>query len=303
MAIQTITHEPTVQLTLQPSVPILSTLRTIFEGVGNDFLKLFQDGLSVKLHKWNAEILRDSSLKDVTDPAAFIQLAKDRLRTLVFDITKDRFTEERLKEPALILETKWACERRLFDNCAHLKPLTLIPHLYAQAMLNFARSLIIPNDDALVVESDNGEPSPESLSSYRMMVQLEYAEYILECFENEAKEEPFVLEKLTKLIKEALAEQLHEAKKKADASSGQLKEEISQYKLETEEKVASLLDLVAELERLLLEAEKQREALSLASAQQQAAINALRQQLWLRIMEVENLKRMAQDKKPKCNLI
>lgn len=297
--LQTVTLQPATVILRMPKEPIINCLQGVIDGVGKDFLKLFQDNLSVRLYNWSKEMIQDPDLKNVRENQEFIHKTKDRLRYMVFDLTRDFFTEKRLAEPVLVVQTGWVCEKRLFENCEHGKPLNAVPHLFAEAMLNWAKLLIIPDNDALVrlnTLSDN-------YSAYRTMVQAEYADFILASFIEEAKNESVLLKKMMEFISVYTKELLKEAETEAQASTEALKSEINDFKKMMDEKVQSLLALAAELKKQVAAAEKEREGLYAASSAQQQAIDSLRQQLYQKIQEVEWLKRQAREKGSSCTLI
>lgn len=283
-------------------------LTDIMATIGEQFYAQWKDPLSLELLEWGCEIIAIDLIEAAQNEEEFIQAARFQLIKLVNEVMIDTLFKKpeltgrkpTLKEPALVVETRWTCERQFLTECQHGKNLTLVTHDFAIAVLNWALSLISRPEEQPVTEFFEGSsyPTPEAYFFYRTMVRQAYAAHQLKVFTQEAQENSELMKIFVEMIDKRAKEHVKKADEESKAALQEVEKKIKAIELNSDKKLQILNHQAAELSQQVNEKEQDVIRLQEQSNQQRIAIANLQAAYRQRCMEVEALRAQVNKKRP-----
>ncbi len=309
------------------SEEILDRLADIIEFVGNQFYEKWNDPLSFSLLEWGTNVLAEVQSKDLTDELiekdSFKETIRDQLDILISKIMVDFIEKTALRNPVLIVETGWTCEK-FFVNLSNMalngKPVTTVTHDFAIEMIKWISSLYsnhsLETSNALVNNNHQSAINPfttiqkvsytnaeiESIkrsfgSTYRMKAQNVALIQKIQGLTQAAFEESEELKWLKAVIEERLAKRMELEKQEASKSLQKLNSRIDELEGTHKEQIEILTSRAAVTEQKLDQSEKEIVQLTVESARQKNEISSLRGEIYRRQQELEAVRRRNANKR------
>lgn len=298
----TVVEQPQPRLRLDDGLkpePLVHRLTEIMQGVGDKFYDQWKDPLSLSLLEWGVEIISIDLIEAAANEEEFIEAARNQLIKLAYQIMVDVFVKTPLKNPVLVVETRWTCEKQFITECGHGKELTLLTHDFAIEVLKWATSLVEPQvENAVIKASPQFIPSRDAYRNYRILVTQRYAAHKLKEFVNEAQEESEFMQYFLELIKKRTKAQIDEVKEEVQKKEQKLEVLLTTEEQNSAREIAVLKTEAAELRGILVIVEAKVMELSTQISSQKNEISYLRNELWMHIQRVRALERQARKKKP-----
>jgi hypothetical protein len=311
----------------------LERLASIVEGVGQDMYKKYKDPLSFHLMEWSAKVMAVDLTEEVLGLGYFREEVKANLNVLMTAILVDVVANSSLKEPMLITETGWTCEKQFIEwtqlaqTTYKGKPITFISHEFALKMIEWASSISEEESDNSTTSSGESMPNTSAnaqliklasenpqdpewqscmrsfLMTYKMKFQQMMAMFKLNQFIQEVYKESELLESLMVLIDQRSKERMQKAQEQAEKDHKVLEQRIDNMEKTTAEKVEILQTSNAEMRQKVEKAEAEVIQAKLKSIDQEAEIRSLHHAYACRLREIQALRESASSGGSRCTIL
>ncbi len=296
----------------------LERLASIIEGIGSEMYKEYKDTLSFQLMEWSAQVMAIDLSDETLGQEMFKEEVQKNLEMLKTGILVDFIAKSTLKDPMLVVETGWTCEKQLLqwnqlDQTAYKgKPITLVPHAFAQQMLAWALSVTeetptssASSDTAITSSSTSNQlistpsqtPQEANLESYmrsflmtyKMQFQQKMAMFKLNQFIQDVYKESELLQSLLTLIDQRSKERMEKAQVQMEKDRKALEERMDNMQKAQAETVKHQQASNAEMRQQVEAAQAEVLKAKLKSLDQEAEMRSLRHAYACRLQEIQAL--------------